>query len=730
MANPVRRQCNLCEAGCGLVMDVEGNEIVSVSPDHDDPISRGYVCPKGMAIAAIHHDPDRLRRPMKRATDGSFHEISWDEAFDEVASRLIDIRKRHGADAIGAYFGNPMVHNYSGILLLSAFMDAIGTRNRTSAGSQDTSPRFATSYYLYGNTLVMPSPDIDRTDYFLCIGANPAVSQGSAMVTPDVKSRIKAIRARGGKVVTVDPRFTETSKLADDHVSIRPGTDAAFLLAMLNVLVAEGRVDRQGVSAVASGWGKLEPRLAAFTPDRVAATTGVDAGTIRRIALEFADAAAGVVYTRVGTCNSEFGTLATWANDLLNLAAGRLGKAGGWMFALPCLDTATIGELGGMNGHARWHSRVRGLPETGCDLPASILAEEIETPGDGQIRALITLAGNPVLSTPNGGRLAGALGRLEFQVAIDLYINETTRHADIILPPSWALTEYHTEPLTPIFDLRSGLRLSPPAIEKGEGERADWEIMLEIARRLGGGPTGMKVLDTIFGVAARFGFRFDPRKALGLMLRLGPHGDRFVPWKKGLTLAQVEASPYGADLGPAPEGIKHRMFHKDGKVHIDAGPFFEAMDDLERDIERRAGSGHDAGDLLLIGRRELRTCNSWMHNVEAMVSGRERCVLYVNPADAERAGLRDSQPAELESRVHTGEVPVRVTDEVMQGVVSLPHGWGHKASAPWQSVAGVHAGVSANDWTDDQRVEGIVGQSILNGVPVKLRPARSARRAA
>ncbi len=730
MKKSIARQCNLCEAGCGLIMEVQDNQIVSVKADKNDPITQGYICPKGASIADVHHDPERLRGPVRRESDGNFRPISWQEAFAEVATRLKQVRNDHGPDAVGVYFGNPMIHNYSGVLLLSAFMRAVGTRNRMSAGSQDISPRFAASYYLYGCTMTVPVPDIDRSDYFLCIGANPVVSQGSAMVTPDVKSRIRDIRARGGRVVTVDPRYTETSKLADEHVPILPGSDAAFLFAMLQALVSEDRIDRDAIGKVATGWEDLEPRLAAFTPERVAETTGIEATTIRRIALEFADAKAAVVYTRIGICNSEHATLATWANDLVNIACSRLGRPGGWMFGEPCLDIAAISEMGGMNGHARWHSRVRKLPETGCDLPAAILAEEIETPGPGQIRAMITLAGNPVLSTPNGPRLSKAMEQLDFQVSVDLFINETTRHADIILPPCWALAEHHTEPLAAIFDLRAGIRVSPPVVEKGEDELADWEIMLEIATRLGGGPTGMKMVDAVLRMAGWLGWRFHPRKLLALMLRIGPHGDRFLPWKKGVTLEQAEASPHGVQLGMVREGFAHRIFHKDGKAHIANGPFFDAMADLEREISQRDETEADASQVLLIGRRELRSCNSWMHNVKALVAGRDSCVLLVNPIDAERAGLIDGEPAEMESRIFKGDVPVRVSDEVMPGVVSLPHGWGHEPSAPWQTVAGTHAGVSANDWTDDQRVEAIAGQSILNGVPVKLRRSRAASHAA
>jgi anaerobic selenocysteine-containing dehydrogenase len=723
MPTTVLRGCNLCDAGCGLKFEVEDNRILAVGPDHQDPHSQGFVCPKGMAIADVHHDPDRLRRPVRREPAGHFREVSWDEAFAMAGARLREIRARHGADAIAVYFGNPLVHSYSGIIMLGSLLQAIGSRNRTGAGSQDTSPRFAASFYLYGNTLLMPVPDIDRTDYFLCVGANPAVSQGSGMITPNVRARIRAIRERGGRVVTVDPRYTETARLADEHVFIRPGGDAAFLLAMVHTLAEADRIDLAALRRIATGWDVIEGRLHVFSPERTQPLTGIDPAVTRRLAHEFAAATRGVVHTRVGTCNNPSGTVATWANDLINIVAGRLGVEGGVMFPEPALDGAQFVKLGGMNGHDRWRSRVRGLPETGCDLPAAILAEEIETPGTGRVRAMLTVAGNPVLSTPNGRRLDRALEQLEFMVAVDLYINETTRHADLILPPCWALAEDLSEPLTPSMSLQTTARWSPVVVRKEPGELADWEIMLRLAQELGGGPTGMKWIDRALRVASWFGWGYDPQQTLDLLFRIGPHGDRFLPWKRGINLKKVKASaPYGISLGKARPGL-HRLQHRDGKIHLAAEPLLRALAELDDAVQRVPADD----ELLLIGRRELRTINSWMHNVPALVAGRERCVLYVHPRDAQRTGIRDSEPAVLESRVHSGVVPVRVTDEVMPGVVSLPHGWGHAASAEWQSVAGAHAGVSANDFTDDQRVEGIVGQSILNGVPVRLRRFERAR---
>lgn len=719
MASTVLRSCNLCEAGCGLAFTVEGDRILAVAPDESDPQSGGYVCPKGMAIADVHRDPDRLRQPMRRTADGRFVPIAWDEAFALAGARLRAIRTAHGADAVGLYFGNPLVHSYSGIIALGALSDALGTRNRTSASTQDTAPRFGASHYLYGNTLLLPVPDLDRTDFLLCVGANPVVSNGSAMVTPNVRARLRAIRERGGTIVTVDPRRSETARLADEHVFIRPGTDAAFLLAMLSTLIEDGAVDRDGLARTTTGWDQVAARVAAFTPERAAAWTGVEAAVTRRLAAAFAAARRAVVYTRIGVCNNAYGTLATWAGDLLNVATGRLGAEGGALFPEPALDAAQFADLGRLNGHGRWRSRVRDLPEIGGDLPAAVLAEEIETPGTGQIRALVTVAGNPVLSTPNGRRLDAALGRLEFMVSVDLYINETTRHADLILPPAWSLTEEHSEPLAPSVSVQSHVRVDPPVVPRPAGELAEWDILLRLARALGGSLLGPGLPARVLTAAERLsGRRLTPRHLLALLFRIGPQGNRFRPWRRGVTLAEATAAPHGVDRGRARPGL-HRIRHRDRRVHVADGPFLAALDDLARELDR----GPADGELLLIGRRDLRSNNSWMHNVPALVAGRDRCVLFVHPQDAARAGLRDSQPALLSSRVHRAAVPVRVTDEVMPGVVSLPHGWGHAAAAPWQRVAGSHAGISANDFTDDQHLEAIVGQSILNGVPVRLTPA-------
>ena len=716
MRRTVHRGCTLCEASCGLTFEVEDDRVVAVRPDEDDVLSRGFACPKGIASGDVHHDPDRLRQPVRRQPDGRFTPIGWDEAFALVAERLAAVRAAHGADAVGVYVGNPIVHNHGALMVRGGLLRAIGSRNCFSAGSQDTSPRFATSWYLYGSSLSVPIPDVDRTDFLLIVGANPMVSNGSFLSAPNMRGRLRAIRARGGRVVVVDPRRSETARAADEHLAVRPGSDALLLLAMVQVLAAGGRIDRAALARQASGWDAIEAELGAFTPERVAARVGVDAATIERLALAFAAAPSAVAYSRIGVCNNAFGTLATYATDLLNLAAGRLGAAGGALFASPAIDIVALVRAMGGDGHGRWRSRVRGLPETLGDLPAAVLAEEIETPGPGQIRAMLCYAGNPVLSTPNGRRLSAALGQLEFMAAVDIYVNETTRHADVILPPAWSLAEDHVDLMFSNYFARNVARWSPAVFPRAAGERADWEILLELAERLGGGPTGQPLLDRAFRLGKGVGLGWTPARMTALALRTGRHGDHFLPWRRGLNRRRLQAAPHGIDLGPLETGIARRVFHRDGRVRLDAPPLLDAL----RAAAREPAAAPPDGELLLIGRREIRTCNSWLHNVQAMVAGRERCTLLVHPDDARRADVADGQAAILESRVHRGAVTVQVSEEMRPGVVSLPHGWGHAEAAPWQRVAGSRPGVSANDWTDDQVVEAVVGQSVLNGVPVRL----------
>ena len=512
------------------------------------------------------------------------------------------------------------------------------------------------------------------------------------------------------------PRRTETARIADEHIAILPGGDAALLLAMVGVLLRDERIDLQAVRGLANGFDDVAEVVRSLDPNRLAEEAGVPIDTIDRLAREFADARSSTAYARLGVCNNRHGTLASWSVDLLNLCAGRLGAIGGSMFARPALDIRRILRMPGMDGHARWRTRIRGLPETLGDLPAACMAEEMETPGDGQIRALVTYAGNPVLSVPNGRRLAKALESLDFMVSIDLYINETTRHADVILPPASPLNEEHLDLIFPTVMVRNVARVSPGVTENRGDEKHDWEILRDLAEGLGGGMLGSPWLDRLLRGLRRLGLDLRPNDILNALLRTGPHGDHFLPFSKGLSLAKLRRAPHGIDLGGLEPGLRDLVTHRDRKMKLDAAPLMGAL----RGFANQAHSRRD-GELLLIGRRELRSGNSWLHNLPSLVKGRERCTLYVHPADAEAARISDGERAWMESRVHAGPVPVEVRDDVRPGVVSLPHGWGHADSARWQRVAGERPGVSMNDWTDDADLESVVGQSILSGVPVRLR---------
>ncbi|WP_296281837.1 molybdopterin-dependent oxidoreductase [uncultured Acinetobacter sp.] len=708
--------CPLCEAACGLEFQVEGNKVTSVKGNDQDVLSKGFICPKGASILKLEDDPDRLRHPVRRNQQGEFEKISWEEAFSIVANRLKQTQQQYGRDAVAIYMGTVVIHKYSAMVMRGILLNALGTRNSTGANSQDTSTRFVSSYLLYGSIFSLAIPDLERTSYLLCVGANPIVSNGSLLTAPNIRSRLNGIIDRGGKIVVVDPRLTETAKFASEHISIRPGSDAAFLLAMVQTLHAEQRIDTAMLQKHSSGWSIISKLINSFTPERVSQYTGIEVSTIRRIALEFISAPSSVAYSRIGVSNNEFGTLASYAIEVLNLVAGRLGIIGGAMFATPAIDITRMARMTKMDGFNRWRSRVRGLPETNGDIPASVLAEEMETPGAGQIRAFIVYAGNPVLSTPNGKRLAAALENLDFMVAIDHYINETSRFADIILPPASALSEDNTDIFFGNVAVQDVIRWSTPIHPRTTDERLDWEILLEISDRLGHKPTGHFAADSLFNAYRSKGLPFTPEFIMEIALRLGPYGDRFLPTLSKLNRRKVQNTSHGINLGALKPGFKQRIFHQDELIHLDSPEIRQAIKLLDQKLNEPI----DPQELLLIGRRDLRSNNSWMHNIANLMGGKPRCVLFVHPIDAEKYGLKEGEPALLKNHIHCAAVPVQITNDIREGVVSLPHGWGHTTSAKWQKVAGQHAGVSFNDWTDDQQVESIVGQSILNGVPVRL----------
>ncbi len=699
--------CNLCEAICGLEFIVDEGRVVSVKGDPADPLSRGHICPKAVALADIQADPDRLRVPVRR-TETGWHEMGWDEAYDLVVDRLAEIRARHGANAVGVYVGNPSVHNYGTLTHGIAFLRLLQTRNRFSATSVDQLPHHLVAYWLYGHQLLLPIPDIDRTNYFLVFGANPMASNGSLMTAPDFRRRLSDLQARGGRAVVFDPRRTETAATFDEHHFVRPGTDAALLLALLHTILTEGLARP---ASYVDGLDEIRSAIDGFTPERVAPITGVDASTTRRIAREFAAADGGVCYGRIGVSIQRHGALCQWAVQLLNLVTGNLDRPGGALFTRPAVDLRN-GGLSGPGHYDKWRTRVRGLPEFGGELPVAALAEEILTPGEGQIRAMVTVSGNPVLSTPNGGQLDRALSSLDFMVSVDFYLNETTRHADVILPPTSALEHDNYDLVFHTFAVRNTARYSPAVVPKPAGARHDWEIFAALSgryqRRLAGADSvGLRLRHWPTALRRRLQMRLRPDQLLALALRRGPYR---------LSLRDLRRKPHGVDLGPLRPSIPAALRTPDKRISAAVPQLLAAL--------ARAGdellAPHAVGELRLIGRRHLRSNNSWMHNYERLMKGRPRHHLLMHPDDLAARGLTDGQRVRVRSRVGEVEIEAAATTDIMPGVVSLPHGWGHARAGVRLSRASLTPGVSINDLTDDAEVDAVSGNAALNGVAVTV----------
>ncbi|MEA2494300.1 MAG: hypothetical protein QOJ29_2211 [Thermoleophilaceae bacterium] len=720
--------CPLCEATCGLELELDDDgQVIRARGDDQDVFSRGFICPKGGSITALHGDPDRLRTPLVRR-DGELVEATWDEAFEEIERRLPPILEQHGRNSVGVYLGNPSVHNLSFTLYGRVLLKALGTRNIFSASTVDQMPKQVSAGLMFGTFLSIPIPDIDRTDYMLILGANPLASNGSLMTAPDFRGRLRAVRERGGKVVVIDPRRSRTAESADEHHFIRPGTDAYFLAALAHEIFEAGLDDLGDVAEYVEGVEIARQLVAAFDADRASEACGIPADDIRRIARELATAERACVYGRIGTCTQEFGTLASWLVDVLNTITGNLDRPGGVMFPKGAAGQPnTMGEPGRGRGLqlGRWASRVRGLPETIGELPVATLADEIETPGEGQIRAMITVAGNPALSTPNSDRLASAFEGLDFMLSFDVYVNETTRHADVILPSPSPFEHSHYDIAFYQLAIRNIANYTSALMEPPAGMLDDWESVLRITGIVTGqgAHADVDAIDTFVAteVARRSGLdpeehadamaRRGPERLLDLMLRAGPYD---------LTLADLEAAPHGIDLGALEPRIPEMLRTASGKVELTPELIASDIPRLEAGLERSRNGG-----MVLIGRRQLRSNNSWMHNIQPLVKGKDRCTAHVHPDDAARLGLVDGEPARVSSRAGTIEVPVEVTDAVMPGVVSIPHGWGHDHHGTRMSVAAAHAGTNSNVLADELLIDPLSGNAVLNGIPVEMAPVAS-----
>ncbi|MGX9788444.1 molybdopterin-dependent oxidoreductase [Mycobacterium sp. MMS18-G62] len=734
------RICPLCEATCGLTLTISDGRVSGARGDREDVFSKGFICPKGASFAELDNDPDRLARPLVRR-DGVLTEATWDEAFAVIADRLGEVIREHGGSSVGVYLGNPNAHTIAGGLYAPLIIKALGTRQVYSASTLDQMPKHVSLGYMFGSPVAFTVPDLDRTDYLVIIGANPLVSNGSLATAADFPGKLRALRKRGGRFTVIDPARTRTAELADRHIAPRPGTDAALLFAIVHVLFEEGLVapDLGGVAEHVNGVESVRALADEFSPEAVTRHCGVPADEIRTLAREIAAAPSAAVYGRIGTSTVEFGTLGSWLVDVINVLTGNLDRPGGAMFPLsPVAPAPRPAGPGRGFKTGRWHSRVSGYPEVLSELPATALAEEIETPGDGQIKAMITIAGNPVLSAPDGDRLDRALDGVGFVLSIDPYLNETTRHADVILPPPPPSQSAHFDLALNNLAVRNNARYSPPALPP-HGRPDEPEILSRVALILYGighdGDPGLvdaqvigmtlakETADANSPVAGRDveeltamltdGPGYERR--LDMMLRLGAYGDAFGAKPDGLTLEKLKAAPHGIDLGPLQPRLPAVLRTASGKVEL-------APEPLIADAARlRDSIGRGADGFVLIGRRHLRSNNSWMHNLPALLGGTNRCTLQIHPDDAAELGLTDN--AVIKGPGGDLVAPVEATPGMRRGVVSLPHGWGHDRGGTGQGVASGQPGVNVNQLNDGNQLDPLSGTAVLNGIPVDIAPA-------
>ncbi|CAL9399276.1 molybdopterin oxidoreductase family protein [Streptomyces sp. enrichment culture] len=739
MSRSALRICPLCEATCGLTLTIEGTRVTHARGDRDDVFSKGFICPKGASFGAVDSDPDRLRTPLVRR-DGELREATWQEAFDAVAAGIRPVVERHGPHAVGVVLGNPNVHTMAGGLYPPLLLAGLGTRSVFTASTVDQMPKHVSSGLLYGDANAIPVPDLDRTDHLLLIGANPLESNGSLCTAPDFPGKLKALKARGGTLVVIDPRRTRTARLADRHIAVRPGTDALLLAAMARVLFDEGLIEP---TPHVEGVEELSAALRDFTPEAVAGACDVDAGLIRTLARDLAAAPTAAVYGRIGSCTVPHGTLASWLVDVLNILTGNLDRPGGALFPQAATDR-TPRPAGPGRGFAlgRWHSRVSRHPEAKGELPLSALAEEIDTATEeGEpVRALIAVAANPVLSAPDGDRLDKALASLDFMVSVDPYLNETSRHAHVVLPPPPPAQSPHHDFAFNTLAVRNQVRYTRPAVPLEPGRMAETEILARLILAVTGmhGADPGAVDDMVIGqtlgkavteahspvhgrdpreLAALLTGVDGPERRLDLMLRLGPYGDGFGATPDGLTLEKLLAHPHGIDLGPLRPRLPQPLKTRSGRVELLPGP-------IAADLPRlRAALAERPEGLVLVGRRHLRSNNSWMHNVPALTGGSNRCTLHIHPEDAERLGVEDGAPVRVRGAGGEVTAPAEVTDAIRRGVVSLPHGWGHDRPGTRLSHASADPGVNVNQLLDGRALDPLSGNAVLNGVPVDIAPA-------
>lgn len=696
---------------CGLVITTQNEQIQTIVGDEKDPLSHGHICPKALAYKDLHEDSDRLKFPVKKTNSG-WEQISWENALDEIADKLVNIQKIYGNNAVGVYQGNPSVHNYGTLLYGPTFFSSLRTRNKFSASTVDQIPHQFAAYQMLGHQLLVPIPDIDRTQYMIILGGNPLVSNGSLMTAPDIRNRLKAIQSRDGKFVVIDPRRTETAKLADEHCFIQPGTDVYFLIGIIQEIIKNGWIKQGHLDSVTKNLDEFLTSIPDIELETISSITGISSANIQRIAKEFSQAESAVCYGRMGACTQKFGGTVHWLINMVNIITGNFDAPGGAMFTSPAFDTLANSQTKGH--YNKGQSRVRNLPEFAGEYPAVTMADEMLVKGEGQIRAMVTSAGNPILSVPGGEKLDRAFSGLEFMVSIDFYINETTRHADIILPPAFNLNGPHFDVVFNIFAVRDVVKYSNPVFPKEPGTKYDWEIFMGLEKRVAQ-KNGRKYSKVNHFLSKKFG----PEWLLDLGIRIGEYGSLKSLFKwNGLTLSKVKKQVHGVDLGPLKPRFPKRLFTSDKKIDLAPSIF---IDDLKRVISNVAQSNAN-GSLTLIGRRQLRSNNSWMHNCPSLMSGRDRFLILMNPLDAQKKSIADGQKVRVKTSNAQIELEAKLSTEMMPGVISIPHGWGHEGKDTQQKIALENKGGNLNALGDDLAIDPVSGNADLHIRNVKVYP--------
>jgi len=693
------RNCNICEAMCGLEINYKDNKIISIKGDQQDPFSKGYNCPKAMALEDFYYDNERLKTPIKRTSNG-WIDISWDEAFTEITEQLQVIQQQYGKNALAVYLGNPNAHSLGNALWLKPFMKALGTINRFSSASTDQMPHHVASQFMFGAGMLIPVPDIDRTDFMLIIGGNPVVSNGSMMTAPNVLGRMKAIQKRGGKIVVIDPRRTRTAKIADQHLFIRPEKDAFLLFALIHCVFTSNKVNLRHLNSITDGLDELAQQASFYTPERVAEHVGIDAESISTLANEMVTAKSAVCYSRMGASTQSFGGICLWLTNVLNIITGNFDRAGGAMFPQPAFDLLRNYKKGHQNSFAQHVTRVRKLPFFNGEFPVAALAEEILTSGAGQIKSLITVAGNPVLSSPSGHKLAEAFEHLDYMVAIDIYLNETSKHANIILPGTTGIENSHFDIFFNSFSVRNTVKYSAPLFEKEACQRADWEILNELSVRMSQVPAAVQQAT------------LTPEMILDMELQKGPYGEQ------GMSLQTLKDNPHGIDLGPLMPCLLDRIKTADGKICLFPQFYADDLPRLNAVLNQPAKNVRYPFDL--IGRRLVKSHNTWTQNSARLVKGKNPCTVEIHPIDAQHLAITTGQRVKVHSSVGEVELEVSITDDIQRGVVSIPQGWGHNQKGTKMSIAATQPGVSINDLTDAKRLDNLTGNAAFNGTPVAI----------